>query len=245
MTPGDELHVATPADRRRWRIPAIAFLVTAVIGSVAVAATRGPLFPVRTVRVAGAEHVSRAELLRIAGIDQGTNVFTFDAGAAERRLMQDRWIAEATVTKDLPATIDIVVREHTPVAVMASTGGLRLVAEDGTPLGAAEDAVTLPRIGPADPTAGEPAVAWVRGAARAIAAMAPVLRRQVAVVAVLSDGQLRVDLRSGTQVVYGPAEDVVPKAEALRALLRWAAGQGRSIRSADIRVPSAPTARLT
>lgn len=244
MTTGDEPHVATPAGRRRWRIPAIAFLVIVVVSSVGAAATRGPLFPARAIRVVGAEHLSRADVLRIAGIDGGTNVFTLDAGAAERRLMRDRWIADATVTKDLPTTIEIVVREHTPVAVTGSANALRLVAEDGALLGAAADAVMLPRIGPADPAAGPPDTAWVNGAAKAVAAMAPVLRRQVSLVAILADGQLRVDLRSGAQVVYGPPEDVISKAKALRALLRWAAVQRTAIRSADIRVPSAPTARL-
>lgn len=241
MTPRDEPHVATPSARRRWRVPAIVFLVVVVVASAGVAATRGPFFPARTIRVEGARHLSRADVLRIADIDERTNVFTFDAGAAERRLTRNRWIAGATVTKDLPNTIDIAVREHAAVAVMASTGGLRLVAEDGTLLGSAEDGVTLPRIGSAAPA---PAAAWVEGAARAVAAMTPDVRSQVALVEILADGALRLELRSGAQVEYGPAQDVASKATALRALLRWASGQGATIRSADIRAPSAPTARL-
>ena len=39
-------------------------------------------------------------------------------------------------------------------------------------------------------------------------------------------------------------DEPVAKAQALTALLRWAAGQGVKIVSADLTVPSAPSAKL-
>jgi hypothetical protein len=105
-------------------------------------------------------------------------------------------------------------------------------------------ATGLPHIASAEEGAPEPTPEAVRAAALAVAAMAPPLRRQVDVVSILADGQLRVDLSSGAQVAYGPAVDLLEKAQALRALLAYAAEQGRTLSSADVRVPSVPTMQL-
>ena len=62
---------------------------------------------------------------------------------------------------------------------------------------------------------------------------------------ILADGQLRVDLSSGAEVAYGEAVELSEKAMALRALLDYAVEKGASVISADVRVPSAPTAVLS
>ncbi len=228
-----------------WRIPAIAFMVVIVLLATGVTLTRTSLFGARTINVHGAAHLSRSDILRIAGIESGTNVFSFDAAAAERRLERDPWIADATIVKDLPSTVSVDIRERVAVAVVESGGILRLVADDGTLLDAAPLATGLPHIASAEVGAPEPTTDAVRVAALAVAAMAPPLRRQVSVVAILADGQLLVGLSSGAQVAYGPAVALVEKAQALRALLAYAAEQGMSLSSADVRVPSAPAVQLT
>ncbi len=231
---------------RPWRIPAIAFMVVVVLVAAGVTLTRTSLFAARTINVRGVAHLTRSDILRIAGIEFGTNIFTFDAVAAERRLERDPWIAHATVTKDLPSTVSIDIRERVAVAVVDSGGILRLVADDGMLLEAALPRLItgLPHIASTEEGAPEPTTEGIRAAALAVAAMAPPLRREVDVVSILADGQLRVGLSSGAQVAYGSAVDLVEKAEALRALLAYAAQQGMTLSSADVRVPSAPTVQL-
>ena len=196
-----------PADRRdRLRkVGAIVFVTVVVLGAAAVTLTRSPFFAARTIDVRGASHVPRSEVLRIAAVAHDTNVFTLDAGAAERRLERDPWIADATVTKDLPSTLVIDIHERIAVAVAESDGVLRLVADDGALLDAAHprDAVGMPSIVMADADGVEPSLEAVGGAARAIAAMAPTLRRRIDAVSILADGQLRVDLSSGASAAYG------------------------------------------
>ena len=231
---------------RPWKIPAIAFIVVLVLVAVGVALTRTSLFGARTINVRGAAHLTRSDVLRIAAITPGTNVFTFDAVAAERRLERDPWIADAVITKDLPSTLSVDIRERVAIAVVESGGILRLVGADGALLDAAlpRSAADLPQIASSEEGSPEPTTEGVRAAALAVAAMPPPLRRQVDVLSILADGQLRVDLRSGAQVAYGPAVELVEKAQALRALLDYAAAQGMALRSADVRVPSAPTVQL-
>ncbi len=142
-------------------------------------------------------------------------------------------------------TIDI--HERVAVAVVESGGVLRLVADDGALLEAALPRVSagLPVIAFTDPQGTDPAADAVGGAARAIGAMVPTLRQRIDGVSILADGQLRVDLSSGAEVAYGEAVDLPEKAMALGALLDYAAGKGASVISADVRVPSAPTAVLS
>ena len=232
-------------DRLR-KVVAIVFIVSVLLGAAAVTLTRSPLFYASEIDVRGASHVARADVLRIAAITAKTNVFTLDAGAAEARLERDPWIAGATITKDLPSTLIVDIDERVAVAVVQWGGVLRLVADDGALLEAALPRVSggLPVIAFTDQQGLEPE-ANVGGAARAIAAMVPTLRHRIDGVSILADGQLRVDLTSGAEVAYGEAIDLRQKAMALRALLDYAAGKGASVISADVRVPSAPTAVLS
>ena len=234
-----------PHDRIR-KIAAIAFIATVLLGAAAVTLTRSPYFAAHRIEIHGTTHTTRSEVMRIAGIAPGTNVFTLDAGSAEARLERDPWIAGATITKDLPSTLVIDIDERVAVAVVQTGGALRLVADDGALLEAAlpRTAAGLPTIASAEPDV-QPGSDAIGGAARAIAAMAPSLRARIHGVSILSDGELRVDLSSGTEVAYGEAVDLSEKAMALRALLDYAMGKGASVISADVRVPSAPTAVLS
>jgi cell division protein FtsQ len=245
----DDTGVETTPPSRRDRlrkVAAIVFITVVVLGAVAVTLTRSPFFSARTIQVNGASHVARADVMRLAAVTRDTNVFTLDAAAAERRLERDPWIAEATVTKDLPSTLIIDIDERVAVALVEFDGILRLVADDGSFLEVAAPrvAVQMPSIVAADTEGVEPSPEAVGGAARAIAAMAPSLRRRVESVSVLADGQLRVDLTSGATVAFGEAADLQEKAMALRALLDYAAERGATVISVDVRVPSAPSAVL-
>jgi cell division protein FtsQ len=233
-------------DRLR-KLGAIAFIATVLLVAAAVTLTRSPFFDARTIEVRGMSHMARGNVLRIAAITPKTNVFTLDARAAEIRLELDPWVAEATITKDLPSTLVIDIHERVAVAVVESAGVLRLVADDGMLLEAAlpRVAVGLPVIAFTDEQELEPSTDAVGGAARAIAAMVPTLRHRIDGVSILADGQLRVDLSSGAEVAYGEAVDLPEKATALRALLDYAAERGASVISADVRVPSAPNAILS
>jgi cell division protein FtsQ len=245
IEPPAHLSVDGRHDRLR-KAGAIAFIATVMLGAAAVTLTRSPFFYARTIEVLGASHVARADVLRMAAITPKTNVFTLDTQAAEVRLERDPWIAEATITKDLPSRLVIDIHERFTVAVMESGGVLRLVADDGALLEAAfsRAAEGLPVIASSEEGI-EPAESAVEAAARAIAAMAPTLRHRIEGVAILVDGQLRVDLSTGAQVAYGEAVELPEKAMALRALLDYAAENGASVISADVRVPSAPTAVLS
>jgi cell division protein FtsQ len=211
---------------------ALAGLVVVGLGT---GATFTPLFAARQVRVEGNARLSADEVADLAGVDDRTNVFHLDVSEAEAALEEDPWIASAVVERDLPATVILRVTERTPVA----TAGSVVVAADGTILPGAEP-LDMPEI---DALAGELDPNDRAAGAAALGAMAPVVRDRIDRVVVELDGDLVLVLRGGASVRYGRPSEVVAKAEALRAVLRWAGEHDARIASVDVSVPGAPTLR--
>ncbi|MGA9162390.1 MAG: FtsQ-type POTRA domain-containing protein [Actinomycetota bacterium] len=226
-----------PGRRRAWSIAAVSILF--VVGVVAL--SRSSAFDVRRFEVSGSDHVHRARLLAIAGITRSTNVMWLDEGAAEQRLEAEPWIAHADVRATFPLTIEISVTERSPVAV-ARGDVVSLMAADGTSLGSGRAPRGLPVIelgalGPVEGVRPTPV-----GAARALGAMTPALRVQVARVRVLLDGTLELRLRDGPTVMFGTPDDAHRKARTIERMLAWTRAQGTAIRTLSVVSPSAPAA---
>jgi len=214
--------------------------IPALLAVLFATATYTPLFHLRDVRVEGEHEVSRDRVLALAGVGPGTNVFHLDAGAIERALVTDPWIASATVERHLPGDVVIRIQERAPVARSAVGSTMVALAGDGVVL---PDAPTddLPEI---RASVGELSDDVRTGAAQALAALAPVLRGRVDAVVADPTGSLVITLAEGPTVHYGPAGEDAAKAAALRAILSWAAGQGAELRAVDLSVPQAPSATL-
>ena len=94
--------------------------LSALLGVGAVQAyqwsTRSPFFGVRAVRVRGNVHVQASELTARSGLLVGQNLFRVDLAAAARGVESSPWVISASVSRQLPSSIDIEVREHVPVA---------------------------------------------------------------------------------------------------------------------------------
>lgn len=230
------------AERAAARWPAL-ILGLALVGGVAWWATNSSLFDLRSVSVEGTVHLSRAEVLRLAGLDGGTNVLWTQPGAVERRLERHPWILEARVTRALPSSMSIAVRERVPVAVLGGPTPL-LVAGDGTVLGPARGRWALPAlreqdlaVGPGGRVPPSPALAVVR-------ALPPELRARVGGVSVRDGRFVSLTLRDGEEVVLGAPEELEEKVASLQAVLSWVRREGVRARRVDVRVPSAPTLTL-
>jgi cell division protein FtsQ len=213
--------------------------VALVIGGVT--ASRSSAFDVRGIEVSGNDHLHRPQVVRIAGITDATNALWLDEGQAERRLEAEPWIADADVRVTFPLNVEIAVRERTPVA-LAQGAVTSLMAADGTALGSGN----VPRGLPVIELGGAGRAEGVRpspvGAARALGAMTPALRVQVARVRVLLDGTLELRLRDGPTISYGTPGDARRKAVTIRRMLVWARTQGTPLRTLSVVAPLAPAA---
>ena len=75
---------------------------------------RSDYFRVSAIRLDGNHRVTRAEVLEIAGLDQPTVIFSVDTEQIRTRLLENPWIVDAEVFRDLPRTVRINVLEREP-----------------------------------------------------------------------------------------------------------------------------------
>jgi len=98
--------------------------------------TESPALRISHIAVQGQRHLSAADVRSRVWTLEGANIVRADLDAARRRLLGSPWIADATLRRQLPATIEIAIEERQPVALARfARGGLQLIAEDGMVLG--------------------------------------------------------------------------------------------------------------
>jgi cell division protein FtsQ len=101
-------------------------------------ALTSPRFSIREFGVKGNRHYAASELARIAGIERGQNLFSVDTKAAETKLLENPWVRQAKVGRELPGTLRIEVVERQAAAVTILEDSLYLVTPEGEPFKAAE-----------------------------------------------------------------------------------------------------------
>jgi len=139
-------------------------LVLAILGYTTVRAlalvTESPALRISHIAVQGQRHLSAADVRSRVWTLEGANIVRADLDAARRRLLGSPWIADATLRRQLPATIEIAIEERQPVALARfGRGGLQLIAEDGIVLGpviAGRDDFDLPIADGLTPVPGRP-----------------------------------------------------------------------------------------
>ncbi len=238
--------VARAAGRRRLRLLlSTAGVVAAFVGGLAL--LHSPLFAAGSIDVVGARQTGRQAVLDATGLWRHPPLIDLSTATDERALERLPWVLRATVTREWPSSVRVVVTERLPVAEVALAGRSRyaLVDETGRVLEDTATRVTglalVLGAGPVPPPGG-----WLEPPARAAAAVAgaiPVsLVNAVASVESAWPGGVRLRLRSGTEVLLGPATQLREKMVSLATVLRrvGAAPAAPTIVTIDLRVPSDP-----
>src|SRR5690606_2862918 len=117
----------------RWarvvRVVSTIAKVTAVLLGIAGAVAVGrltrdyvrtsPAFAIGTIELEGRERLDEAEVLRVAGLALGTNVFELSVEDVRARLQRHPWIARAEVERRLPGTFRVRIEERRAALVLA------------------------------------------------------------------------------------------------------------------------------
>jgi cell division septal protein FtsQ len=125
--------------KRRWRLPRLAGWGGAVLGALALwlaapfVLRRLAFFRVRQIEVVGVRNLDPGAVLAALRLAPRASVFD------DTRLLADRvrglgGVADARVTRRLPAVLQVIVREVEPVALVPGAGGLVAVDAGGRPL---------------------------------------------------------------------------------------------------------------
>ncbi len=94
--------------------------------------TTSSRFAITAIEIRGATHVDAGKLRARLPTHVGDNVFLTDLDAARAAVLADPWVATAEVSRTLPHTLVITVRERTAVALV-DLGSLYLVDATGHP----------------------------------------------------------------------------------------------------------------
>jgi cell division protein FtsQ len=224
--------------RRRLKRFAVALAIIAVLVA-ALVATQTPLLDVDRVRVDGVTHSDAAEVRRVARIERGDTMVGVDAGRAAARIEGLPWVAQATLARRWPGTIEIHLTEREPLAVVEVVEGrVALVDKDGRVL-----AVTR------QPPPGLPEVTGVssrriaegaelgRGARDALTVLRALGERLSGVVTSVSS-DLDAALADGGEIRFGSTDDLDHKIVAVETVL--ADVDMACLGVLDVRVPGSP-----
>ena len=221
--------------RLKWAtvtLGAVAILVAAVV------ATQTPLLDVDRVRVDGVGHTASADVRQAAGISPGEAMVGVEVDRAATHIEDLPWIAQATVARRWPGTIEIQVTERRPVAVVeVAEGRVALVDGDGRVLEVTRQ-----------PPAGLPEVTGVRGRIAegdelgrgtrdALAILRAVGERLPGVVASVSS-DLDAAVASGGEIRFGSTDGLDDKIVAVETVL--ADVDTACLELLDVRVPGSP-----
>ena len=96
-------------------------------------ALTSPRFSIQEVNLIGGKRVSPEQAQVLAGVTLGSNVFALDTALAERKLLENPWISQARVTRDLPRSLRVEIKEREAAALAVFSDRMYLVTADGEP----------------------------------------------------------------------------------------------------------------
>jgi cell division protein FtsQ len=91
-------------------------------------------FKITTVAINGRKQLSQDEVLAIGGVNGRSSLLFLDAAAVRDQLKASPWIADATVIKFYPGSLEIDIVERSAFALWQKDGKLSVIADDGAVL---------------------------------------------------------------------------------------------------------------
>lgn len=132
------------SSRRRWLVAGV--LALALVGGWLLYRLSGPValalrstrdfiadnryFAVRQFEVHGGDKVGGDEIVAIAGLRKGMNIWSVDAVAIEKKIAKHPWVRKVLVRRDFPRRVVIKVEERQPKAIVGA-GRLFYIDADG------------------------------------------------------------------------------------------------------------------
>jgi cell division protein FtsQ len=249
-----------------------AIVAAIAVAAIALAALLGwlllsytPAFTILEVTADSTEHVSSANIVKLANIPSGSTLLNLDEAGATANLRKNPWVGEVSYVREFPSTLKISVTERTVDSlVVMSTGNMAWCIGNGNvwiepvsiPVGEGrsvnEAALAKAReMGALLITGVPPSVSPVAGSKAtddvldAIAEYRRLFSQELSsqIVSFSASGldSISCVLATGVEISLGPAANVEAKESVVRELLAKHAGK---ITYINVRVPSKPSYRM-
>lgn len=230
--------------RRGVPFPAVALLFVAV----AVAAfLNSPYFQVTRIEVDGATYLSDAEVRFIAGVPEGSNVFTIPLAEIDKRLEATPRIARARVYRLVPDAVRIEVEERATSVYLPYAGYFIDLDPEGTAI-AVTEAITDPNIpllvgvAPTYVSVGEHVQPHARVELGASIGAALAARRipMLSEIDVSNESCVVLRTSDGIRVLLGDAQSIEARVDLLDSILASVREQSARVDYIDVRVEARP-----
>jgi cell division protein FtsQ len=198
---------------RRW----IALLVAVTVVAVAYLVLFTSLLGVRSVEVIGVKEIPKDAVLKAAAIADGTPMVRLDAEEAAARVAALPRVSEVVVERSWPSTVEIIVTERTPVAVLMVGAEVHLV--DATGLDYAVSRTRPPALPTLAMTGVRPGNPATSAAVTVLGAIPKQLKAKVTQITARTPGDVRMTLSDGRTIKWGNARNNQRKAAVLAPLL--------------------------
>ncbi len=227
------------SDARKRLHRLIAFGTAFGVIALTLVSLRSPLLDVDHINVVGADHTGVDVIRSASGIHRHQPLIDIDTGAARAKLLALPWVADVSVRRAWPATIDIKVTERTAAASEpAGQGGYALLDATGRVLGVdpapPPGMLVVSGVAPAG-TAGTTAPSDTTPALQVAAALPASLRPRLSGIDVAS-GDVRLLLAlGGGAITLGPPDQLPAKLLAVLTVLEQV--DLTDVCTIDVRVP--------
>jgi cell division protein FtsQ len=91
--------------------------------------TQSPYYRAKRLPVSGNHRLSDAAVLAQAGLSPGVQILKLNLGLVHQRLLAQPWIKAADVSREIPDTLRVTIREHKPLAVVDMGMGRRYLLD--------------------------------------------------------------------------------------------------------------------
>lgn len=123
---------ALTSRRLHTAIAGIVIVLALYAGYRAVAVVAGlEIFRIDQINVRGNHRLSSGEVLAMLENLRGRSVLTVDLAEWRRALLSSPWVADASLRRTLPSTVDVVIHERAPLGIGRIDGALFLVDDRG------------------------------------------------------------------------------------------------------------------
>lgn len=116
-------------NRAKRRAIVLLFLIICV--GIIFAVFKAPFFNVKTVFCVGQQNMAETEIVKLADVHTGTNIFSVNLRAVKKRLASNPMIAETNVRRIFPNKIKIWVKEAKMVAYVEKDGKYLMLDQNG------------------------------------------------------------------------------------------------------------------
>lgn len=216
---------------RPWLLTALAL---GVLGLAAWVVFWSSWLATRNVAVEGSSIVTDRQVVQAAGVDLGTPLARVDLGGVRDRVAELPAVADVSVHRSWPHTLQITVTERTPLATVQRHGQWYAMDADGVlfrPTPARDPKLPVVVLTPSADAAARREVASV------VAALPDDVLHSMRRVRARSMDSITLSLADGREVEWGSADESARKVQVLAVLLKQKAAVY------DVSVPELPTTR--